>query len=73
MGGSVMFPCVMRTTPTVKFYSPVTGTINKVRAKGVDENYSSPDYMSNTLMVITAGSGVSGDSLLFHYTADAEL
>ena len=63
-----------RVAPTVKFYSPTTGTVDKFRNRqtGADINVTA-DSASTPGTRVSANAGSSGDLIAWNYTAEAEL
>ena len=74
-GVDTRFAAHKRAQPTLRFYSPVTGTIDKVRANGADQSVVgiTGTGAASTGYPSTSG-GLSGhQAYTAHWTADAEL
>ena len=68
------FAVEKRATPTVKFYSPDTGTLDKIRNASADADVTAvTDSHSPVGVRIGSNSGGDGDLLRWHWTAEAEL
>lgn len=72
------FPVAMRTTPTVIWYNPVTGTINEIRRYSGGTNHAvaltdSPGSRSTGFPKLSTAAGSAGNLWYAHCTADAEL
>lgn len=65
------FKVTKRTTPTIVFYSPNTGTTAKCDADGSDENCSAAHIGESG--ATASNTGASAINMSVHYTADAEL
>ena len=62
----------MRTTPTMAWYSNVTGDIDKLRlSSGSDVSPTTVSTSDSLALVRTAASTATGDRMSAHYTADA--
>lgn len=70
--GSAQFYATKRVLPTVRAYSPITGTIDRIHLNGFgDTNYGNTAIGSNR---ITLGAGtLTASGVLYHYTADSEI
>ena len=73
---TISFPVTMRTNPTITVYSPENGTSGALYSI-TDSNDKAVDYTEHgsagiSRIVMTSARG-SGDALILHFTADAEL
>jgi len=63
-----------RTSATVKFYSPTTGTVDKFRNRQTSADINIvADSASTTGTRVSANAGTAGDLIAWNYTAEAEL
>lgn len=69
----VFFPTIMRSAPTIKIYSPDSGSIDKFSHNGTDKT---PYITSGSKMFNIYHAGLTitvGEYWRFHYTAEKEL
>lgn len=76
-GGAGIISCPLktrkRTTPTMTFYSPSTGSSGVLYQNGVGDLSASGSGVGEMGCVVTCGSGTASAIILVQYTASAEL
>jgi hypothetical protein len=73
--GKVNFPVAMRANPTLAIYNPSTGAINSVYNMFTAANYAvtgTPHVTDTGFSGVDITGGVTRDSVMFHYTAEAD-
>lgn len=71
---TIMLPVVMRTTPTLTFYSPTTGTSGNARNYSTSADAAMTGTNTNGSRGWSGGAGFTAGHIVgYHYTASAEL